>query len=33
VLPGAVNAALQWPLYALAAASFYFGMRRRRAPS
>jgi hypothetical protein len=31
VLPGAVNAALQWPLYGLAAISFLVGVRRRRA--
>jgi len=33
VLPGSVNTALQWPLYALAAASFYFGMRKRQGRS
>ena len=31
VLPGSVNDAVQWPLYGLAAASFYAGIRRRRA--
>lgn len=30
VLPDWVNGAVQWPLYALAAASFYVGISRRR---
>jgi hypothetical protein len=30
-LPDSVNDVVQWPLYALAAASFYVGIRRRRA--
>jgi hypothetical protein len=29
-LPDSVNDVVQWPLYALAAASFYIGLRRRR---
>ncbi|HXW64986.1 MAG TPA: hypothetical protein VEK74_07885 [Burkholderiaceae bacterium] len=31
-LPDSVNDIVQWPLYALAAASFYVGFRRRRKP-
>jgi hypothetical protein len=29
-LPDSVNDVVEWPLYALAAASFYVGLRRRR---
>jgi hypothetical protein len=31
VLPDSVNDLVQWPLYALAAVSFYIGIRRRGA--
>jgi len=31
VLPATVNDAVQWPLYALAAASFYVGLHKRKA--
>jgi hypothetical protein len=30
VLPGWVNNAVQWPLYGLAAMSFYVGLRKRK---
>ena len=33
VLPATVNAAIQWPLYALAAISLYVGLHKRKAKS
>lgn len=32
VLPDSINDAVQWPLYALTAASFYTGLRKRKSP-